>query len=163
MSIPTAPITIPPITKPMASGAIQFPSTLSAVLVVDSMTDPNGYPPTVLDVDRGFEITGHVDFPGWLSGTGNVSIYADEHGGKYDGKIGTTDFTITASGQENSVKRYNWTVKYPTNLPKGGDPLPDPPQGSQGSQVYNLIAVFMFNGPATDIAGFADMGTYLIN
>ena len=139
---------------------IQFPSTLSAQFAVDTMTDPNGAPATVLDLDLGFSISGHVNFPNWLTGTGNVSIYADELGGSYDGKILTTDISITAGGPEGGVTTYGWTVTYPANLPPGGTPLPDP---SSGSQVYSLAAVFTFNGPPTDIAGFAELGTYLIN
>jgi hypothetical protein len=145
---------------PIASNAIQFPSTLSAKFVVDSMTDPNGDPANVLDVDLGFSITGHIDFPNWLSGTGNVSIYADELGGSYDGKILTKNITITASGPEGGVTPYPWTVKYPDDLPTGGTALPDP---SPGSQVYRLAAVFTFNGQLSDVAGFVELGTFLIN
>ena len=67
------------------------------------MTDPNGAPADVLDLDLGFTVKGHIDFPNWLSGTGNVSIYADQHGGGYDQKILSTDFTITASSTDPSA------------------------------------------------------------
>lgn len=144
----------------IGSGSIQFPSTLSAQLVVDTMTDPNGDPANVLDVDLGFTISGHIDFPDWLSGQGNVSVYADELGGSYDGKILTKDVPIPGGGPEGGVNTYNWTVKYPDDLPSGGTPLPDP---SPGSQVYRLAVVFTFNGQPTDIAGFVELGTFLIN
>jgi hypothetical protein len=144
----------------IGSNPIQFPSTLSAQIVVDTMTDPNGAPANVLDVDLGFSISGHIDFPNWLSGTGNVSVYADELGGSYDAKILTKDIPITAGGPEGGVTTYNWTVTYPTDRPSGGTPLPDP---SPGSQVYRLAVVFTFNGQPTDIAGFVELGTFLIN
>lgn len=139
---------------------IQFPSTLSAQIVVETMTDPNGAPANVLDVDLGFSISGRIDFPNWLSGKGNISVYADELGGRFDAKILTKDIDITAGGPEGSVKHYPWTVTYPANLPPGGTPLPDP---SPGSQVYRLAVVFTFNGQPTDIAGFVELGTFLIN
>ena len=76
---------------------IQFPSTLNADFEVDQVTDPNGAPANVLDLDLGFAVKGHIDFPNWLSGTGNVSIYADQRGGGYNQKILSTDITITAN------------------------------------------------------------------
>jgi hypothetical protein len=66
---------------------IQFPGTLSAEFDVDQVTDPNGAPAEVLDLDLGFAVKGHIDFPNWLAGKGNVSIYADQRGGGYDQKI----------------------------------------------------------------------------
>ena len=68
-------------------GKIQFPSTQNADFRVDDVTDPNGSPGRVLDLDLGFTVKGHIDFPSWMSGTANVSIYADQHGGGYNQKI----------------------------------------------------------------------------
>jgi len=142
---------------------IQFPGTLNADFEVDNVTDPNGAPANVLDLDLGFSVVGHIDFPNWLSGTGNVSVYADQRGGRYDQKILTKDLTITASPTDPSGStRYDWTLTYPTDLPSGSTPLSDP-SPAPGSTVYSLTAVFTFNGVLSDIAAFVDMGPYMIN
>ena len=142
---------------------IQFPGTLNADFEVDNVTDPNGAPADVLDLDLGFSVVGHIDFPNWLSGTGNVSVYADQRGGGYDQKILTKDLTITASPTDPSGStRYDWTLTYPTDLPSGSTPLSDP-SPAPGSTVYSLTAVFTFNGVLSDIAAFVDMGPYMIN
>jgi hypothetical protein len=141
---------------------IQFPGTGNADFLVDTVTDPNGDPSEVLDLDLGFAVSGHIDFPSWMAGTGNVSIYADQVGGGYDQKILSTDITIVASGPEPALTRYDWTATYPTDLPSSSvgltDPSPDP-----GSQVYRLTAVFTYNGAVGDVGAFVDMGPYMIN
>ena len=73
------------------SSQIQFPSVLSADFAVDQVTDPGGAPADVLDLDLGFAVNGHIDFPNWLGGTGNVSVYADQLGGGYNQKILSKD------------------------------------------------------------------------
>jgi len=141
---------------------IQFPSTQNSDFLVDQVTDPNGAPANVLDLDLGFTVSGHIDFPSWMAGTGNVSIYADQVGGGYDQKILSTDFTITATGSEPVLTKYPWAATYPTNLPAGSKPLSDP-SPPPGSQVYRLTAVFTYNGAAGDVGAFVDMGPYMIN
>ena len=142
---------------------IQFPGTLSADFAVDQVTDPNGAPATVLDLDLGFAVKAHIDFPNWLAGTGNVSVYADQRGGGYDQKILSKDITITASPTDPSgTTRYDFTLTYPADLPSGSTPLSDP-SPAPGSTVYSLTAVFTFNGVLSDIAAFVDMGAYMIN
>jgi len=142
---------------------IQFPGTLSADFEVDNVTDPNGAPANVLDLDLGFAVSGHIDFPNWLSGTGNVSVYADQRGGGYDQKILSKDLTITANPTDpTGTTRYDWTLTYPTDRPSSSTPLSDPPP-PPGSTVYSLTAVFTFNGVLSDIAAFVDMGPYMIN
>ena len=139
---------------------IQFPSTQNSAFDVDLVTDPNGAPADVLDVDLGFTVEGHINFPSWMAGTGNVSIYADQVVGGYDHKILATNITITATGTEPTLKKYNWKATYPLNKPAGSPPLADP---SPGSQVYRLTAVFTFDGAVGDIGAFVDMGPYMIN
>jgi hypothetical protein len=142
---------------------IQFPGTLSAEFAVDTVTDPGGAPAQVLDLDLGFAVKGHIDFPNWLAGKGNVSIYADQRGGGYDQKILSTDITITANPTDPAgVTKYPWTVTYPNDLPTGSTALSDP-SPAPGSMVYSLTAVFTFNGVLSDIAAFVDMGPYMIN
>lgn len=142
---------------------IQFPGTLNAKFDVDQVTDPGGAPAHVLDLDLGFAVKGHIDFPNWLAGTGNVSVYADQRGGGYDQKILSTDITITANPTDPSgVTNYPWTVTYPNDRPASSTPLSDP-SPPPGSMVYGLTAVFTFDGVLSDIAAFVDMGTYMIN
>ena len=45
------------------SSQIQFPSIVQSDFAVDQVTDPNGAPGDVLDLDLGFTVTGHIDFP----------------------------------------------------------------------------------------------------
>ena len=123
---------------------------------VDNVTDPGGAPSNVLDVDLGFAVSGRVLLPNWLTGTGHVAIYADELGGPIDKKIGSIDLPITASPGEPNPNTYNWTVNFPGSPPV----LPDP---STGSQLYRLAAIFTFGDQSTDIAGFVEMGMYLVN
>jgi hypothetical protein len=142
---------------------ITFPGTSNADFLVDQVTTPGGTVAGTIDLDQGFTVNGHIDFPNWLAGTGNVSIYADQRGGGYDQKILTTDITITANPSDPSgVTNYPWTVTYPTNLPSGSIPLTDPAP-APGSTVYGLTAVFTFNGVLSDVAAFVDMGPYMIN
>lgn len=137
------------------SSQVQLTPAGPSVFYVDEMTDPNGAPSNVIDVDDGFAVKGRVTLPGWLDGKGHVAIYADELGGQIDKKIGQTDFNITPSIGEH-LKTYHWEVKFPGHPPV----LPDP---SPGSQLYRLAAVFTFGDQSTDIAAFVEMGTFLIN
>jgi hypothetical protein len=59
---------------------VQF-NTAGCKFTVESITDPNGAPANVLDLDLGFEIRGKVAMPNWLEGPGNVHVYAQEIGG----------------------------------------------------------------------------------
>jgi hypothetical protein len=140
-----------------ASSAIQLVNPGSATFSVDAITDPNGAPSNVIDVDDGFEVTGKVTMPGWMTGDGEVCIYADELGGPIDKKIGCVAVAITGDKvDEKKAVTYDWKIVFPGNPPV----LPDP---STGSQLYHLAAVFTFNGQMSDIAGFVEMGLYLIN
>jgi hypothetical protein len=139
---------------------IVFPGTQNADFLVDQVT---GATAQTIDLDQGFAVKGHIDFPNWLAGTGNVSVYADQRGGGYDQKILSTDLNITANPTDpTGTTRYDWTLTYPTDLPSGSTPLADPPP-APGSTVYSLTAVFTFNGVLSDVAAFVDMGTYMIN
>ncbi len=138
---------------------LQFPGVSGATFTVDSVTDPNGPPAEVLDLDMGFTISGTVSLPNWLTGTGHVDIYVDEIGGQIDKKILHTDVAVAADPTVPSPKAYHWTVAYPAACPPGGT-LPDP---STGSQLYRLAAVFTFGDQAFDIGGFVEMGAYLID
>lgn len=136
-------------------GPIQFVPTNGAILYVDAVTDPGGAPADVLDVDLGFTVTGRVVLPNWLDGKGTVTIYADELGGPLDrALVPNTTVPLIPSQTEPSAKPYDWSIPFPPNV------LPDP---SPGSQIYQLAAKFMYEGQATDIAGFVLMGYYLIN
>ena len=141
-------------------GQIVFPGTQNADFVVDPVT---GASSQVIDLDKGFTVSGHIDFPNWMGGTGNVSVYADQRGGGYDQKILSKDLTITANPTDpTGTTRYDWTLTYPTDRPSSSTPLSDPPP-PPGSTVYSLTAVFTFNGVLSDVAAFVDMGPYMIN
>jgi len=144
---------------------IQFPSIAQSDFAVDQVTDPNGAPADVLDLDLGFTVEGHIDFPNPLSGTANVAVYADQLGGGYSQKILSKDITINANPSDPSATQLiPWTLTYPTDLPATSQPLSDPsPPPPSGSMVYNLVAVFTFNGVLSDIAAFVEMGTFMIN
>jgi hypothetical protein len=137
------------------TGDIQLVPGGPAQLFVDSVSDPGGAPSNVLDVDLGFTVKGRVTLPNSFTGTGQVCIYADELGGKIDQSLNPcANITVTADTAEPKLKTYDWTIDFPGNV------LPDP---SVGSQLYHLAAIFTFNGQLSDIAGFVDMGLYLIN
>ena len=137
------------------TGTIQFMPPGGVFLTVDSISDPGGAPADVLDVDLGFTVKGTVVLPNWLAGTGTVTIYADEQGGPIDKALQpSATITLAPSNTEPNPKTYAWTIAF------GGNVLPDP---SSGSQIYRLLAKFMYEGQATDIAGFVVMGDYLVN
>ena len=141
-----------------SSGQVQF-NLGSGRFTVDSITDPNHAPRDVLDIDLGFVIRGTVYLPNWLVGTGQVCVYAQEIGGPTNKSIGCdTSLKFTrAAPAEPKLLRHDWTV----TIAPGSKILPDPQRG--GSQVYNLVAVFVFDDQLTDIGAFVDMGKYLIN
>src|SRR5438046_6350517 len=137
-----------------SSNLVQF-SPPGGEFFVDVITDPGGAPATILDVDQGFQVTGRVTLPNWLSGKGQVCVYADELGGPIDEKLSPcAEIPITGKVGEPGVTVYNWSINFP------GTVLPDP---SPGSQLYRLAAIFQFGDQLTDIASFVEMGTYLIN
>lgn len=145
------------------SSQIQFPSILSSDFDVDQVTDPNGAPANVLDLDQGFEVDGRIHLPNWIGGTANVSVYADQRGGGYNQQILTKDYVITANPTDpTKLEETKWTLKYPDNVPSTSTKLSDP-SPPPGSMVYDLTAVFIFNGVPSDIAAFVDMGPYMIN
>ena len=142
---------------PIGSNEVQLVPPGNTKFVVDSITDPNGSPSNVLDVDLGFQVAGSVTMPVFMTGKGTVCLYADELGGPFDARIACTDVELKQiPGEPPSTQTVNWTVKYPSN----GATLPDP---SSGSQLYRLAAVFVFGDQSWDIASFVELGTYLIN
>ena len=65
--------------------------------------------------------------------------------------------TFVENGKDGTKNTVNWTINYPADVLKA---LPDP---SAGSQLYRLTVVFMYGDQSWDIAGFVELGTYLIN
>jgi hypothetical protein len=138
------------------SNPVQFVPN-SGDFTVDSISDPGGAPSNILDVDLGFEVKGTVTLPNFLSGKGQVCIYADELGGPIDQRLSPcANIDITGKSGEPGSTTYPWTITFPGNPPV----LPDP---DPGSQLYHLAAVFLFGDQLTDIASFVDMGMFLIN
>ena len=132
----------------------------AASFSVNAITDPNGTPTEVLDVDLGFVITGTVTLPNFLNGTATVCVYADELGGPFDDRIAPcAQLTIQPARpipDPSGSTTYPWTVTYDGN----SGVLPDP---STTSQLYRLAAVFVFGDPALDIGSFVELGLFLIN
>jgi len=84
-------------------------------------------------------VSGTVVLPNWLAGTGHVSIYADEQGGPIDKVLSpSATIAIVPSNTEPNPKTYHWTIAF------SGSVLPDP---SSGSQIYRLLAKFMYEVP----------------
>jgi hypothetical protein len=126
---------------------------------VDSVTDLNGNVlGTIIDVDQGFQVNGRVLLPNWLSGNGQVCIYAEELGGPINQRLGCVPVAVNPVPTDPpALQTYNWTVTFP------GSPLvlPDPQPGE--SQLYHLGAVFTYGSQLTDIQSFVDMGLYLVD
>lgn len=141
-----------------STNQVQF-NTASGQFSVTSITDPNGAPSNVLDLDLGFAVSGSVTMPNWITGTGQVCLYASEFGGPFNGSIGCTSLTFTrpAPPAEPAARTYPWTITIPPN----SHVLPDPQPGA--SQVYELVAVFVFEDQLTDIGAFVDLGKYMID
>lgn len=136
------------------SGEIQF-TPGKGTLFVDDLVDPSGAPTTVLDIDEGFTIKGRVVLPGWLSGKGLVRITADEKGGPIDKSVGEQPLVITGATTPNDPP----AITYPFQIEVKSPTLPDE------SKMYDLGVVFVFQtaaGGHTDIAGFYDLGAFLV-
>ena len=131
----------------------------SGQFYVDSVTSLTGTVlGTIIDVDQGFKVNGRVQLPNWLSGNGQVCIYADELGGPINKQLGCVQVPINPTPTDPSgLTTYNWTATFPGSPPV----LPDPQPGD--SQLYRLAAVFTYGTQLTDIQSFVDMGAYLID
>src|SRR5690242_12243372 len=99
-------------------------------LTVTVVTDPVGTPADVLDVDRGFTVSGTVDLPTWLAGTATVCIWADEQGGSREYRLSPCAEIMLVPEPPGSAKfkRYSWSASF------GAGALPDP---THGSQIYH--------------------------
>ena len=143
---------------PIGSNPVQISNPGDAVFTVDSITDPNGKPANVMDVDQGFTVTGSVSMPKFLTADSTVCLYADELGSTFDAKVACTTVKFPVTGPPEDVPNVvNWTINYPADA---STTLPDP---SSGSQLYRLAAVFMYGDQSFDIASFVELGTFLIN
>jgi hypothetical protein len=140
------------------SNPIPF-SPPSGTFIVDSVTDLAGNPAgPVIDADEGFKVNGRVLLPTWLSGNGQVCIYADELGGPFNQGVGCVPVPINPNPADPpGLATYPWTVA----IPGAGSPFPDPQPGS--SQVYSFTAVFTYGTQLTDIQSFVDMGAIMVD
>jgi hypothetical protein len=146
-----------PITNPVV-----FPQG-TGNLTVASVTSGGNPAGEVIDLDRGFQVSGTVSVPDWLPGggtaKGQVCLYADELGGPIDESVGCVevDFTGPSVTQDPpGMLTVNWTISITS-----GSVLPDPQ--ANASQLYHLAVVFTYGPQTTDIAAFADLGMYMIN
>jgi hypothetical protein len=141
-----------------ASSPIPFVPA-SGTLTVDSVTDLSGNNlGNNIDIDQGFQVNGSVTLPNWLSGNGQVCIYADELGGPLNEQLGCTAVPINPSPTDPPTGSvYNWTVTFPGSPPI----LPDPQPGD--SQFYRMAAVFTYGSQLTDIQAGVEMGMFMID
>ncbi|WP_306206431.1 hypothetical protein [Actinoplanes sp. RD1] len=137
-----------------ASGGIQFRPG-QGTLFVDNVVDPTNAPVEVLDIATGFDVVGRVVLPNWLTGTGDVSIIADERGGPFDQAVAKATLTITGGAAGGAM-----TVTYPYSINVKAPAMP------AGPKLYKLSAMFVFltaAGASTGIVGFSDIGEFLVN
>jgi hypothetical protein len=144
-------------TLPASSPVPFVPAT--GTFTVTSVTNSAG---TVLanniDIDQGFNVTGQVQLPNWLSGNGQVCIYADELGGPINTRLGCTPVAINPTPTDPSgTTTYDWTVPFPGSA----GVLPDPQAGD--SQFYRLAAVFTYGSQLTDIQAGVEMGMWMVD
>jgi hypothetical protein len=122
---------------------------------VEKLVDPSGNPVDVLDIDLGFQLSGYVELPGWLSGRGDVRLAADQIGGPVDKVIGRAVLNITGATSPTDPP----SVRYPWSISVKSPALEDK------SEMYQLGLVFALQTPGgghTDIGAFFDLGAYLV-
>jgi hypothetical protein len=144
-------------TLPSSNPVLFQPPT--GTFTVDSVTDLAGNVLTSsIDIDQGFMVNGTVQLPNWLSGAGQVCVYADELGGPINQQLGCTSVTINPTPTDPSgLTTYPWSITFPGSPPV----LPDPQPGD--SQFYRLAAVFTYGGTQlTDIQAGVEMGMFMI-
>ena len=137
-----------PFVPPSGTFTVESVTTLGGVLLANN-----------IDIDQGFQVNGHVNLPNWLSGNGQVCIYADELGGPTNKQLGCTQFPISPNPTDPpGTTPYPWTVTFQGTPPV----LPDPDPGD--SQFYRLAAVFTFGSDQrTDIQAGVEMGMWMID
>ncbi len=130
---------------------VQFPVS-GGRFHIDQIVDPTGVPLDVLDQHAGFTLTGSVTLPYWVTGTGRVTLAADEIGGPFDQELKHVDFPIPG-GTDPGPSTYNWSLTVPPVVQVPVD------------KMYQLTLVFGLRTPAgkhTDVAACYDLGAYLI-
>jgi hypothetical protein len=137
-----------PFVPPSGTFTVESVTTLGGVTLANN-----------IDIDQGFQVNGQVDLPNWLSGNGQVCIYADELGGPTNKQLGCIRFPISPVPTDPpGTTAYPWSVTFPGNPPV----LPDPDPGH--SQFYRLAAVFTFGSDQrTDIQAGVEMGMWMID
>jgi hypothetical protein len=129
---------------------VQF-AAATGKLFIDRITDPSGTPLDVFDADQGVTFDGHLELPGWLSGDGVITLYADEVGGPEDKAVHTLNVPIDG-GPKPDPTIYPWTFTV--------NPIPLPED-----RMYKFGLVFVLKskvGGHTEIGAFFDLGVYLV-
>jgi hypothetical protein len=124
-----------------------------------AVLDPSGNPQNVIDIDLTFTVSGSIQLPNFLTGTGVVVVYADELGGPFDGSIGSQNVNLTGVSLPTDPPGL---VTYPWSITVGPPTLPDP---SPNSSIYQLAVSFAYQNPAgnhTDIGAVIDLGLFFI-
>jgi hypothetical protein len=139
---------------PQAIQFVNLNGQFDAVVV-----DPSGKPQNVLDIDLTFTVSGSIQLPNFLTGTGAVVVYADELGGPFDGPIGSQSVDLTGAVSPTDP---SGLVTYPWSITVGPPTLPDP---SPDSSIYQLAVSFAYQNPPgnhTDVGAVIDLGLFFI-
>ena len=123
------------------------------------LLDPSGNPQNVLDIDLTFTVSGSIQLPNFLTGTGVVVVYADELGGAFDAPIGSLNVNLTGVSLPTDPPGL---VTYPWSITVGPPTLPDP---SPNSSIYQLAVSFAYQNPPgnhTDVGAVIDLGLFFI-
>jgi hypothetical protein len=137
--------------------AIQFAGLSGQFSAV--VTDPSGNPQEVLDIDLTFTVSGTIQMPNYLTGTGVVTLYADELGGTFNQSIGQQNVSLTGASLPTDPPGL---VTYPWSITVGPPTLPDP---SPNSSVYKFAVSFAYQNPPgnhTDVAAVIDLGLFFV-
>src|SRR5262245_39753223 len=87
----------------------------SGTFTVVSVTDLAGNVlANAIDIDQGFIVNGTVQLPNWLSGNGQVCVYADELGGPINQQLGCTAVPISPNPTDPpGTTTYPWSISFP--------------------------------------------------
>jgi hypothetical protein len=112
-----------------------------------SVVDNNGAPSNVVEAGRDFFVDGNIDLTAGniITGTMTVTAYADEVGGPFDARIGSTTVAIPGDGN------------FPYRVTVLANTLSNPPTSSG---VYELTAVLAHNtstATLTNVTAFEDL------
>lgn len=136
-----------------ATTPVQFGPPPTGTFVINKFDDPSGNPINVIDIDLGATLEGTVTLPGYITGTGNVSLAADEIGGSFDGIVKTVPIVLPGGSPPYLPVTYPWKLTFI---------VPDLPDVSRAYHFALTFAVTSPGGWHTDIAAIVSLGDYMV-